>query len=355
MSMSMVAGSWSPRFDRSYGQAGPAEAARTEQRRAVSMEDGKDDDSVRRNDDAPGRRNPLVNALMQALKGLMAPSAAPAAAPATAAAPTEPAATVTTAPVEATAAAAETAPAADASATTTATSTPTDKAGELKDAAYAFAHELFSALRSVREDSGRDRSDGDRDGGRGHGHRHHAAHHHGHRHGGRGDNNYADLAQGLRTLAARIDSPATAATPPVNTTPPAATSPAPLAVDSATSPATEFTPPVTDTPDTPAAAAGVGPTTGVSVDIQINIQIKFSSSTTTTAPAPAEDSPLLAAFKRLMDQLNPQAAGGAEAANAASPEEKLKSFLLGIADALRGNGESAASRPAIGSLIDIAA
>ena len=346
MSMSMVAGSWSPRFDRSYGQAAPADAARAEAKRAVSAEGTPDNESVRRSDDGPGRRNPLVNALMQALKGLMAPATAPA---------TPAAATADTAAAEATAAAAATAPTTDAATTAAANTAPTDKAGELKDAAYAFAHELFSALRSVREDGGRDRGDGDRDGGRGDGHRHHHVNRHGHRHGSRGDGNYADLAQGLRTLAARIASPATATTPAVNTTPPAATSPAALAADSPSSPATEVTPPVIDTPDSPVVAAVTSPTAGVSVDIQINIQIKFSSSTTGTAPAPAEDSPLLAAFKRLMDQLNPQSSGGAGAANAASAEEKLKSFLLGIADALRGNSDSAASRPSVGSLIDIAA
>ena len=89
----------------------------------------------------------------------------------------------------------------------------TEPAGALKDAAMAFAHELFDALRSLGAGDGgtggnTDGHDGAEHRGRAHGHHHH---HHGHRGG------YGDLAQRLERLAGSVDAPAARrrrATPP---------------------------------------------------------------------------------------------------------------------------------------------
>jgi hypothetical protein len=358
MSMSMVAaGGWSPRFDRVYGGANAPEAVnRSETRGRVERNERDDDDTRRisRDDDGPGRRNPLVGALMQALKGLMAEAGTTTPAPAAAAGPTAvPAPTTTSAPV------------------TMAQASPatTSDTGDLKDAAVAFAHELFSALRSVGNDEV----------GRG---RHHHHHHHGHGHGHRREGGgYGNLAQGLRDLARTIDVPKAASTAtPSASTPPAVPAPTPSPVPASATPV--VLPPVaTDATSPPTGAASAPPTidsllpalaaapAGASVEININIQIKFSTAAAPTAPAgatPAKaESPLLAAFKQLMDKLNPSAADSgstatttADAADATSPEAKLKAFLLGIADALTGgrSGSNAADTAApVGSLISVAA
>lgn len=361
MSMSMVAaGGWSPRFDRVYGGATAPEAVNRSETRGRVERNERDDADTRRmrgDDDGPGRRNPLVGALMQALKGLMAeagtttPASAPTAGPTAAAAPT---------PTSAPATANQVSPAS------------TSNTGDLKDAAVAFAHELFSALRSVGNDEvGRSR----------HHHHHHHHGHHGHGHGHRREGGgYGNLAQGLRDLARTIDVPKAASAPPSVSTPPAvpATPATPVPVS-----ATPVVPPSVTTNPTlpPTGAASAAPTidsllpalaaapAGASVEININIQIKFNTAAAPTAPAgatPAKaESPLLAAFKQLMDKLNPSAADSgstatttADAADATSPEAKLKAFLLGIADALTGgrSGSNAADTAApVGSLISVAA
>lgn len=339
MSMSMVsAGSALPRYERLYAAASAPEATnRTEKSNRIERrDDDGDDDSrrARRSEDGPGRRNPLVNALMQALQGLMAPSkAAPGTAAATAPAPT--------------------AAAAPASGSTNTTPTPAKENGDsLKDAAIAFASELFSALRSVRSDEGR----------------------------GRGGD-YRDMAQGLRTLARKIEVPSAGAPTlpsPVPASPslpassqpatpglPVVATPAPPPAAAAPAPKPVPDPVSTATPVAPLTAA---PAPGLSIEININVQIRYTSAATATsappaASAPKEESPLLTAFKRLMDRLKPMPeAGSATEAGAArsSPEEKLKAFLLTIADALsqgrdrRGEAGTGTLAP-VGGLLSIAA
>ena len=134
-----------------------------------------DRDEAERSAAPAPRRNPLVAAMMQALGSLM--------------------------PSSKTTTAQDTKTAATDSSATAAAATP-DASSSLKDAAMAFAHELFNALRSTG--SGRDGGDSASESGRVHGHGHH---HHGH---GRG---YGDLAQRLERLASEVAAPAKPAEP----------------------------------------------------------------------------------------------------------------------------------------------
>lgn len=324
MSMSMVsAGGALSRFERPFGAASATDSAnRTEKPQRIERRDDDDDDGrrARRSDDGPGRRNPLVGALMQALQALM-PSG-----DSTPAANKSSPLSGSMAPVSSTPT--------NAPAAANKASQDRDR-GSLKEAAVAFASELFSALRSVR--------------------------------GG----DYGNLAQGLRDLARTIEPPAAppaAPTPvPVAPTPvaftpiaspPAAAAPAPLPVK----------PPPAPAPSLPALEPVAIPRGGTAVEINIAIQIRFTSAATFTnnpdaTPAKKEESPLLAAFKRLMEQLNPQAGesgGTSDTSNANSPEARLKAFLLGVAQALEqrgaGRGAPAATLQApVGGLLSVAA
>jgi hypothetical protein len=163
-------------------------------------DDGGSDDAPKAEaEHAHHRPNPLVNAMMEALKGLMPANAAPA----TPAAP---------APAAATEAAAA-APALD-----------------LKEAASAFAHALFQALQ----------------GGRGEGKEGGGEHHHKHRHHDHGDGErvraYGGLAQRLEGLAQALTpaaAPATPATPAMPATPATPAAPATPATPAAPAPAAE--------------------------------------------------------------------------------------------------------------------
>lgn len=311
-----------------------------------------DDDDRRHMDDSerPGRRNPLVNAMMQALQGLIG-SAGSGQAAGIAPAP------AAQQPVEAPAAGApiSTEPA-------TAVDEPPvampklDKAarGELKDAAAAFAHELFNALRG----------DGESDEvGRHHpGRGHHFGHHHRHGHGGeRFENTYSNLVQRLQELAAglgRTQPQAAASVEParsVTTSLPDTPEAAALAAAE-----TELQPVPSQPGETAAAVAvtsGV-PTTasriGIGISFNINITVEF----TAMAGAAQAASPLLAAFENLLEKLQTTVPAAGTDDDAASPTDRLRQFLLGIASSLQTSmpgREDQALQPQSGSLIDVTA
>lgn len=170
-----------------------------------------------------------------------------------------------------------------------------EQSRELKDSARAFAHELAQALR----------------GAAGHGHGLHGAR--------RG---YDDLAQRVERLAGEVTRPApvTANTGPTTLNASLSTLSIDLSVEG------------------DRASASLSMTT---------IALEVSQQGRTTA-APTAESPLLAAFRRLMNALQPgenTAAGGSA--------DQLGSFLRQLATALRG-GEAAGDAPA-GSLISLAA
>jgi hypothetical protein len=233
------------------------------------------------------RRNPLVAAMMQALGSLM--------------------------PSSKTTAAQDTKTAATDSSATAAAATP-DASSSLKDAAMAFAHELFNALRSTG--SGRDGGDSASESGRVHGH-------------GRG---YGDLAQRLERLASEVAAPAKPAEP-------AQPDSAALSITASLTTAAFST-----TSD----SADGSSTTSVSLTT-VNLSL-----TQQTAPADAaKESPLLSAFRKLFDALQPASAGDAAKPDAASG---LASFLRQLAQSLRGGQDAAATAlPTQGSLISVSA
>lgn len=249
-----------------------------------------DTDACERSEAPAPRRNPLVSAMMQALSGLM-PQAAPAAVQDSAAPPAKDR---------------EAAP-----------------SGELKDAAMAFAHELFNALRTLgggRAEQGHDGDAGGDDRGRAHAHRHH-----GHRRG------YGDLAQRLEQLAGTVQTPAAASTP-----------------GSATS--LSMTASLTTASLTTTSDAATG-STATSVNLStLSLSLQHEQQTA-AATAPAE-SPLLGAFRKLFDALQPAAAPGTARPDAASG---LASFLRQLATALRAGRDEAAAAPTQGSLISVTA
>ncbi len=172
---------------------------------------------------------------------------------------------------------------------------PAEQGRELKDSARAFAHELADALRGS--------------GGRGHG-----------LHGAR--RGYDDLAQRVERLAGELTRPAPAAANSVSTTLSASLST--LSID--------------------LAVEGDRATASLSMT---SIALEVSQQGSATA-APTAESPLLAAFRRLMTALQP--AGNTAAGGSA---DQLGGFLRQLASALRG-GEAAGEAPA-GSLISLAA
>ena len=278
--------------------------------------------------DAPARRNPLVAALLEALQGLVpaVPPAATTAAPASVAAT----ATATTTAAVATASTsgvptATLAPAAAPAATPAPSSAPVD----LKQLAYAFAHELYSALRSAGsgEDDGPARGDRPENPGNN-------GHH------GLSKGAYGDLARGLEALARSLG------TAPMATLPPSS------------APANAVTPATTPVAP-PAALDGAGATPSASA-VSTTVPTAVPTTTVTTAPAatPAAaapaDSPLLAAFKGLLAALAPSTAPGTSSTGSAS--EKLAAFLHQMAQSLGlGSSAPASSLPAPGSLLNVTA
>jgi len=258
-----------------------------------------DSDDAPRNETSAPRRNPLVAAMMQALGSLMPSSK-------------------TTTTAEATPA---TSSAGDASAATTAP----DASGTLKDAAMAFAHELFNALRSAG--SGRDGGDSASERGRVHGRGHH---HHGHGHG------YGDMAQRLERLADQVAAPAAAA---------AASQPA--QPDTA---AVSITASLT-TASINATRNGADGSTTTSVNLTtVNLSLTQPAAVADTSK---QESPLLSAFRKLFAALQPASAGDAAKPDAASG---LASFLRQLAQSLRSGQDAAApALPTQGSLISVAA
>jgi len=248
---------------------------------------------------AAPRRNPLVAAMMQALGSLMPSSKTTAAQD----------------PTSATAAAGDTPTPGTAAATTT------DASGNLKDAAMAFAHELFNALRSAG--SGRDGGDSASENGRVHGRGHH--HHHGH--------GYGDMAQRLERLADQVAAPATASQPAQ-----------PDAADvSITASLT------TASISTTSNGAGGSSTTSVNLTtLSLNLTQQPAA-----ANAAKQESPLLSAFRKLFDALQPASTGDAAKPDAASG---LSSFLRQLAQSLRSGQDAAAQAlPTQGSLLSVAA
>lgn len=174
---------------------------------------------------------------------------------------------------------------------------PTEPSRELKDSARDFAHELADALRAAP--------------GRGHGQGLHRA-----RHG------YDDLAQRVEQLAGVVTRPASAGASTASTTLSASLGMASIAFSV----------------EGERASASLSMTT---LELEVSQQ-------TGTGGAPFTESPLLAAFRRLMSVLQP----GETTATGSGPEQ-LGNFLRQLAGALRG-GDVASAAPA-GSLISLAA
>lgn len=172
---------------------------------------------------------------------------------------------------------------------------PTEPSRELKDSAREFAHELADALR----------------GGPGRGHGLHRA-----RHG------YDDLAQRVERLAGAVSQPAPAGAGAASSSLSASLSMASIELSI----------------EGDRASASLSMTT---LELEVSQQAG-------TGGAPSTESPLLAAFRRLMSALQP-----GEAPAAGSGAEQLGSFLRQLASALRG-GDAAGDAPA-GSLISLAA
>jgi hypothetical protein len=195
-----------------------------------------------------------------------------------------------------------------------------DAGSSLKDAAMAFAHELFDALRSAG--AGREGGDSASENGRVHGHGHH---HHGH---GRG---YGDLAQRLERLAAEVSAPAKPADP---AQPDAAT----VSITASLSTASI------------SSSTGADGSSSTSVNLST---LNLSLTQQATPAATAKESPLLSAFRKLFDALQPASAGDAAKPDAASG---LASFLRQLAQSLRGSQDGAATAmPTQGSLISVSA
>lgn len=162
---------------------------------------------------------------------------------------------------------------------------------EVRDSAQAFAHELVNALR----DSGG---------------RHH-----------RGYGGYGHLAQRLERLAGQIEEPAQAGT--------TASFSASLS---------------TTTLNLSIAADG---TASASLSVT-SVELDVSEQAGRSAEVTESESPLLAAFRRLMKALQP---GGTSSADGT----QLGAFLRQLAGALRGDDTATDSASASGSLVSLAA
>ena len=302
--------------------------------RAEARAEPLDDAEARGSGNAAGplfRGNPLVGALMKALQGLQSGAMASTSSPAVGVQPDAGVGAQGVAPAD--------------SPDSPGTPGPSGlSAGDLKEAAYAFANELFSALRNVaqpRDDEGHGRHHG-------HGHGHHGHTHTGWGRGGRREDDpgrFGGLVDRLQALAGRIASPQPAESTAAANTDTAA------AAGSATPPATPAAQP------TPPSAAATVPTTPstmavqvTAIGIQVDIQVRFDLG----APAQDQGSPLLAAFQQLMDKLSPSPQGSAnDTENAAS---RLKTFLLDMASALTAGGQRGTVVQApVGGLVNLTA
>ncbi|TXH64418.1 MAG: hypothetical protein E6Q93_00140 [Burkholderiaceae bacterium] len=234
----------------------------------------QDDDGAERTRPAE-RRNPLVQAMTEALRSLMP---------------------------------------ADAKAT---------DSDEVKDSAAAFAHELVDAL---RESGGR----------------HHGWHH--------GHHGYDDLAQRLEKLATTLDQPAAAATKTES----------PASGNASSMSASLTTTSLNLSIDANGTSASLSVTT---VDLQVSTQSGTAAQATDKTAAAATtrtESPLLAAFRKMMTALQPAGGNAATSASDTSDSSKLAAFLRQLASALRGgeaaSGAGTATPPATsGSLLSLAA
>lgn len=257
----------------------------------------------------PARSDRLVSAMMQALQGL-----APAAS--TVAAPTAPTAV----------SAAEPGAPAEAAATPTVAGPGPAAGSDLNQAAMAFAHELYAALRS------------DSDG--------HPGRHLGWTRG------YGNLSHRLNALAQTIEANAASMSATGSTTTKGATS------------TTNTSAAIGDTSASPTPTLGVTPqstmpVTSATAPLADGLA---TAATATTAPAPAPsassaappariESPLLDAFERLSSAMAPTASGSTSASS--STAEKLADFLRTLAGTLLLGRDAASELPAQGSLLDV--
>jgi hypothetical protein len=306
-----------------------------------------DSDQRQRNEshETAGRRNPLVNAMMQALKGLMSggvESGGQGSATVQAANDTPAVGVADVATSD--------------SATVPARSTEASRAGkgDLMDAAAGFAHELFKALRGGTAEDGVERQH------RGQG-PHFGNQRHGHDHGNRGvEGAYSNLAQKLQSLAGKIESagqPAMSDSPPPA---PAAESVAAGAARAAAAVADSVTEPAEDALEPGQETTRIDALTSPAAGVSINIMVQFYGPALQVgavggqaSPAP---SPLLAAFEKLMDRLNPGTADSSPQTGSSSLADKLRQFLLGMASSLLSGPAAAESlRPVAGSLVSVAA
>jgi hypothetical protein len=281
-----------------------------------------------RDSERPARLNPLVAAMMEALGSLFRSSASSTQSAAPTGAAPAPSSTITKTD----------APATDPS---TPASPP---AGDLREAALAFAYELYGALRGEGH-------------GRGHGHAYGHERHdkdgyrdHPDRHGG----GYGQLAQRLTALAQKLDpatpKPVGAATPPTPT-PVSTPTPTPR-LDPTEAP----TPPALDKTPTPTPAGATTPVVDTRGGIQVTININFGSRGPTDTPEADEprEPPLLSAFKKLLAALDPKATQ--DPSSLQSPQAKLAAFLRQIAQSLTAEtGDANPGLPAAGSLLNVSA
>jgi hypothetical protein len=285
--------------------------------------------------EAPAPRgNPLVGALMKALQGLVATPAA-GGTTGTSPAPTEPGVTAPATPAPA---------------------TGLDGTGELREAAIAFANELFGALRSA----GREHDDRGRH--RGHGHDGHPGHHNGWGRGGRRDDDagrFEGLVGRLQALARTLGSPREELVSPAPISSPApdgsgaGTSNLPTATPST---GAEALPAAATVPGTlPVAPTSTQAANGrIGINLTITVQLDLGQAGADTAPQADQPSPLLAAFQQLMDRLNPDQTGTASTPN--DTAARLKTFLLDMATALSAGGQgNAGLQPPVGGLVNLSA
>lgn len=285
-----------------------------------------------RDSDRPARLNPLVAAMMEAIGSLFRSSTSPAQPAATTAAATPSGA----APAPSSTIGTADAPAADGS---TPASPP---AGDLREAALAFAYELYGALRGESHGRGHCHDDG---------HEHHGKD--GYRdHSGRHGGGYGNLAQRLTALAQTLD-PATPAPAAAATT---LVPPSPSVPSTAGGPAAASAPAESSNTPTSAPTSTAPPVADTRGGIQITININLGSRGPTDAPeadAPREP-PLLSAFKRLLAALDSNATQ--DPSGTQSPQAKLAAFLRQIAQSLTDKaGNTNAGMPAAGSLLSVSA
>jgi len=283
-----------------------------------------------RDSERPARLNPLVAAMMEALGSLFRSSDSS----------TQPAAPTGAAPAPSSAIT-------KFDAATTNPSTPASPpAADLREAALAFAYELYGALRG----EGR---------GRGHGHAYGHERHDkdGYRdHAGRDGGGYGQLAQRLTALAGKLDpatpKPVGSATPPTPVPAPASTpTPAPKLASTEAPP-----PPALDKTATPASASATAPAVDIRGGIQVTINISFGGRGPTVPPEADEpqEPPLLSAFKKLLAALDPKATQ--DPSSLQSPQARLAAFLRQIAQSLTAEaGDANPGLPAAGSLLSVSA